>query len=722
MKRLIEILQDRKKNDRATTECDNCHIRKRNSINKDNDVEAMQVDADVESASFWCVQCEKCLCKTCLGAHSQWGEFAEHEYVAIEEFAQNPKPVLSSVALKVKELEMCMHHGKPMDFYCKTCRCLICHYCTAKNHKDHDYEDKLTEIADEEREKVKNATAPLDKLLERVRNAVKELEDTKRQIDEEGEANIKKIRGTYDQVHKLLTQQEEEAVEKANAIKKSVKKKLAAQIANAKRFENDLKTCNELHTKIMEVDRTRLLLTYSDWVKNRVEELEREMNYINLDPAFTAMEITVMCPEPIEFIANLDSEAFDIPCLQNCRFSRYASTVKSRINELSKSSSFGNLLSLQSTAKVETKYQIKVTVMLRDRFGFPVTNQSDSLQIYCNNMEEDYIQDLVISEPSNGEYNFWYDPKTRENHSLHVYWNEYLVNNEEIKVLMTVRDYARVGQSAKTIDKYGPSDTQLKEPTLLAKLPNNEIIVYNHSTQQLVVFDEQLQYLHVIGKEGNGNKQFQCITGIAVDWNKNVYAVDCILQCIQKFKLSGEFISEVEVGSTTDDSIKSPLSIVVSQSEELFVCDSATHRIQVIRFGKFAYSFGQYGSEPGSFNHPHDLALNNSEDQLFIADRCNDQIQVFTPRGKFLKCFDMFPGVVFKIKSPVGIHYAPDGHLLVCCKDTNCVLVLQENGNFVHAIESKRGRRFGELCAVVVMDNGQIVVADKSNNQLLVFQ
>ena len=326
----------------------------------------------------------------------------------------------------------------------------------------------------------------------------------------------------------------------------------------------------------------------------------------------------------------------------------------------------------------------------------------------------------MISEPSNGEYNIWYNQKTRENHSLLVFWREHLVNNEEIRVLMNVRDYTRYGQPAKTIEKYGPS-TILSEPSLLTKGPNNEIIVYNHSTKQLVVFDEQLQYSHIIG-EGEGNKEFQCITGITVDWNKNVYAADCILQCIQKFKLSGEFISELEVTSTTDDSTESPFSIVVSQSDELFVCDSDKHRIRVFQFGKFAYSFGQYGSEPGSFNHPHDLALNNSEDQLFIADSCNDRIQVFTPRGKFLKSFDTFPGVVFKIKGPVGIHYAPDGHLLVCCKDTNCVLVLKENGSFVHAIESRRGRRFGNLCAVVVKDNGQTVIADKSNNRLVVFQ
>jgi len=49
-----------------------------------------------------------------VDAHKKWGEFAEHQCVPIEEFALNPKPVLSSSAtLKLEEQEMCKQHAKP---------------------------------------------------------------------------------------------------------------------------------------------------------------------------------------------------------------------------------------------------------------------------------------------------------------------------------------------------------------------------------------------------------------------------------------------------------------------------------------------------------------------------------------------------------------------------------------------------------------------------------
>ena len=96
---------------------------------------------------------------------------------------------------------------------------------------------------------------------------------------------------------------------------------------------------------------------------------------------------------------------------------------------------------------------------------------------------------------------------------------------------------------------------------------------------------------------------------------------------------------------------------------------------------------------------------------------------MFTPNGQFLRYFDRFSNVMFRLKSPFGIHCTPDGYLLASSQDSNCILVFKEDGNFVRAIESmSRGKkRFSDPHGVLVMDDGQIVIADKSNNRLIVF-
>ena len=151
------------------------------------------------------------------------------------------------------------------------------------------------------------------------------------------------------------------------------------------------------------------------------------------------------------------------------------------------------------------------------------------------------------------------------------------------------------------------------------------------------------------------------------------------------------------------------------------MCDSDNHRVQVFRNEQFSYTFGQYGKEPGYFNPPRDLTLNSNEDQLFITDRDNHRVHVFTPNGQFLRTIGNFTDIPFKLQYPVGIYCTPDNHLLISSYGNHCVLVFEEDGRFVSAIEGTyQGKeRFSEPCGVIMMNNGQIVIA--SGHKLVVF-
>ena len=132
----------------------------------------------------------------------------------------------------------------------------------------------------------------------------------------------------------------------------------------------------------------------------------------------------------------------------------------------------------------------------------------------------------------------------------------------------------------------------------------------------------------------------------------------------------------------------------------------------------FSCTFGQRGKEPGCFDCPCDLTLNNNEDQLFITDHKNHRVQVFTPSGQFLRNFTDIP---FKLQRPVGIYYTPDNYLLISAHGNHCVLVFEEDGRFVSAIEGTyQGKeRFSSPCGIIMMDNGQILIV--SADKLVVF-
>ena len=638
-------------------------------------------------AVMWCVECENSFCVNCNDAHKRLKAFKSHTIVAVEEFLKNPNLVLSTP----EKPEVCKSHGKQaLDLYCKTCSSLICRDCTLKDHprETHDF-NFIDDVVDEEREKIKQATAPLKRLLERVRNGIKRIEESDKEIDTESEANRRKIRGVYGEVYKLLKQQEEEALEKVNTIKTSLKKTLAMQKENAKFMESQLVSCVEFSNDAISTNRTRQLLTYKNSIIDRVEDLTKQVEHASIDPECRADDMIVRCGKPAEFISDTLCDVSGVPHLPHCSV----------------------------TVVRENSDPVKVTVTLKDIYGFSVVQQSKDIEIHCNK-EVEFLQNVRTEEKSNGLYHIWYNTKRKENHLLSVYWRGFVVNDEEVKVSVNIRDYANIKEEVKVIDKYGPNNEQLKFPYLMTKGPNNEVIV-RKSFSQLVIFDEQLQYSRVIDGRGNGNGKFQSITGIAVDNKGYLYVADCNLHCIQKFTLNGQFVSQF--GS--EGQFDAPRGLVLSQSELLFVCDCSNHRIEVFKNEIFSYTFGQYGTESGCFNHPCDLTLNSNEDQLFITDGNNHRVQVFTPSGQFLRIFGHFTDVPFKLQFPVGIYYTPDNHLLISSCGNHCVLVFEEDGRFVSAIEGtyQGTERFTNPCGVIMMDNGQIVVASNGTHKLVVF-
>ena len=454
-------------------------------------------------------------------------------------------------------------------------------------------------------------------------------------------------------MYKLLKQQEEEALQKVNTIKTLLKKTLAMQKENVKFMESQLVSCVEFSNDAISTNRTRQLLTYKNSIIDRVEDLTKQVEHTSIDPECRADDMIVRCAKPAEFISDSLCDVSGIPHLPHCRV----------------------------RGPLAISHPVKVTVTLKDVHGFPVVQQSKDIEIRCNK-EVEFLQNVRIEEESNGQYHIWYNPK-RKDHLLSVYWRRLAVNNEEVKVPVNIRDYANI-KEVKVIDKYGPNNEQLQFPYFMAKGPNNEVIVHNGSTAQLVIFNGQLQYSHVIGGKGNGNGKFQNITGIAVDNKGYLYVADYELHCIQKFTLSGQFVSQFGSNGTAEGQFNGPHGLALSQSELVFVCDRGNHRIQVYKNEVFAYTFGQRGKEPGCFHHPRDLTLNANEDQLFITDRDNHRVQVFTPSGQFLRNFTDIP---FKLQYPVGIYYTPDNHLLISSYYSHCVLVFEEDGRFVSAIQ-----------------------------------
>ena len=235
------------------------------------------------------------------------------------------------------------------------------------------------------------------------------------------------------------------------------------------------------------------------------------------------------------------------------------------------------------------------------------------------------------------------------------------------------------------------------------------------------MFNKKLQFLNAFGKGKDlGKGTFYNPSGLAVDKIGSFLYVADQNNLIQRFKMKEngtcQFISQFGGKGTGKGQFNCPQGLLFTQSEQLFACDYQNHRVQVFnKEGKFLHAFGRHGIKPGEFSEPHSITINHSQDKIFITDHSNNRIQIFSPHGKFISVISNGPSLMQRLQYPRGIFYTHDGHLLVSCTYTHCILELKENGSYTSTIEE-----IIQPCGVVLRYNGDIVVTSNVNQSLVV--
>ncbi|HET9807735.1 MAG TPA: Ig-like domain-containing protein [Nitrososphaeraceae archaeon] len=144
------------------------------------------------------------------------------------------------------------------------------------------------------------------------------------------------------------------------------------------------------------------------------------------------------------------------------------------------------------------------------------------------------------------------------------------------------------------------------------------------------------------GSLGTANGQFSYPYGIAVDSSGNVFVADGNNERIQKFQLSNScptgttqvvsgvcFVTKWGSQGIADGQFEIPWGIAVDSSNNVFVADTANHRIQKFtNSGTFVTKWGSQGTADGQFSSPVNVAVDISGN-VFVVDNDNFRIQKF---------------------------------------------------------------------------------------------
>ena len=168
---------------------------------------------------------------------------------------------------------------------------------------------------------------------------------------------------------------------------------------------------------------------------------------------------------------------------------------------------------------------------------------------------------------------------------------------------------------------------------------NDNVYVFNRGPHPVIVYDKNGDFVRSFGEDTFTARAH----GIHISPAGECWLVDDSQHAIHKFDLQGKLLWTLgNVGQPADKwsgvPFNRPTHMCVSpNSGELYVTDgygnSRVHRYSAD--GKLITSWGAVGTDPGEFCNPHNVIVDENEN-ILVADRENNRVQVFDRAGAFL--------------------------------------------------------------------------------------
>ncbi len=250
-----------------------------------------------------------------------------------------------------------------------------------------------------------------------------------------------------------------------------------------------------------------------------------------------------------------------------------------------------------------------------------------------------------------------------------------------------------------------PDGVSLGEPSGVAVDSMDRVYVYQRLGPPVLVFD----------RDGNFLEGWERRNGVPMDAHHiyiapddTVYLTDRDAHQVLIYDTGGNLLRSL--GTRRRAAMQAPFNhpadVCMAPSGELYVADgygnSSVHRFSAD--GEYITSFGSPGGGPGQFRVPHSVSVSR-DGRVYVADRENNRVQVFTPEGEFLAEWTDF-------KCPMGVHI--DASQVVYVTD-------QIPRLSIYTLEGEllaRGRTFEGAHQVYTDSQGSVYGLDTANQRV----
>ncbi len=306
------------------------------------------------------------------------------------------------------------------------------------------------------------------------------------------------------------------------------------------------------------------------------------------------------------------------------------------------------------------------------------------------------------------------------------------------------------------------------KPRALA-MTDDGLLVTDAENYNITKYNTAGDKLYSFGTMGQGKVQFQELYGIAADGQGKVYAVDRSRGAVQIISNGKGAESDLPIRISPPTSVRwesdlpvkagklawdrltrrifavddeqeallviskgvvektigaagvAPVAVAVDPKGFPWVIDRKESRIlKLDSDGRVLISVGASGRREGYFSRPADVLI-GTDGRIFVADRNNHRVQVFSSEGVFLNAFtkaaDERP-----LEHPVALSQDANGNLYVLCEEQKKVVSLTSDGKALREIgsDSAQGYNF-DVPVGLAVDGSELMVLDAGTRSIKVF-
>jgi len=252
---------------------------------------------------------------------------------------------------------------------------------------------------------------------------------------------------------------------------------------------------------------------------------------------------------------------------------------------------------------------------------------------------------------------------------------------------------------------------------------DGNIWVYNRGSHSVIQFDVDGKVLKA-WKDGTVVLHSKSAHGLRVAPDGGLWLTGREAQTIWKYSPEGRALVAIGTfgGKAGDNNapyaFDRPTGVAVDSRGDVYVADGYknTRVVKYTADGRYIQHWGKPGTANGEFNLVHDVAV-DAQDFIYIADRGNKRVQVFTSNGGFIAKWE-------GIGVPWGLAYDKWRNLMwVCDGDNGRISKLNLDGEVlgVFGENGKEPGQFDQVHNLAVDEAGNIYAAETKNSRVQKF-